>query len=236
MSSRAIFIIAAIVAVTGTAEAADDQVLFKSDFESAHVDSLPEELMVLAGEFSVKDIGGNKATHSKTLVRSSDLRNPTASPCGRAFIPKAPDGSHPASVLAWTASPVTGFSSRPAKIGCNFSRTKRRSPLPRSNGSRAHGHGCIFRFARCRRANGSSKDAHGRMGSRSQTSGQYPLKLPRHRRRVRPQSGAPPIQASPFSSTISASSRFVLRIRATAGKEAHFLSKEEFNPPDCLLR
>jgi hypothetical protein len=61
MSSRAIFIIAAIVAVTGTAETADDQVLFKSDFESAHVDSLPEELMVLAGEFSVKDIDGNKA-------------------------------------------------------------------------------------------------------------------------------------------------------------------------------
>ena len=61
MSSRAIFIIAAIVAVTGTAETADDQVLFKSDFESAHVDSLPEELMVLAGEFSVSDIGGNKA-------------------------------------------------------------------------------------------------------------------------------------------------------------------------------
>jgi len=61
MSSRAIFIIAAIVAVTGTAETADDQVLFKSDFESAHVDSLPEELMVLAGEFSIKDIDGNKA-------------------------------------------------------------------------------------------------------------------------------------------------------------------------------
>jgi hypothetical protein len=36
-------------------------VLFKSDFELAKVDSVPEELMVLGGQFSVKDIGGNKA-------------------------------------------------------------------------------------------------------------------------------------------------------------------------------
>ena len=61
MNSRTIFIIAAIVALTGSAQTPDDKVLFKSDFESANVDSVPEELMVLAGEFSVKDIGGNKA-------------------------------------------------------------------------------------------------------------------------------------------------------------------------------
>jgi hypothetical protein len=61
MNNRAIFIIAAIIALTCSAQPSDDKVLFKSDFESANVDSLPEELMVLAGEFSVKDIGGNKA-------------------------------------------------------------------------------------------------------------------------------------------------------------------------------
>jgi hypothetical protein len=61
MNSRAIFIIAAIVAVTGSADTPNDKMLFKSDFESANVGSLPEELMVLAGEFSVSDIGGNKA-------------------------------------------------------------------------------------------------------------------------------------------------------------------------------
>jgi hypothetical protein len=61
MNSRAIFIIAAIVAVTGSADTPNDKMLFKCDFESANVGSLPEELMVLAGEFSVSDIGGNKA-------------------------------------------------------------------------------------------------------------------------------------------------------------------------------
>ena len=61
MNSRAIFIIAAIVAVTGSADTPNDKILFKSDFESANLGSLPEELMVLAGEFSVSDIGGNKA-------------------------------------------------------------------------------------------------------------------------------------------------------------------------------
>jgi hypothetical protein len=61
MSSWTIFIIAAIVAVTGSAQTADDKVLFKTDFESANVGSLPEELMVLAGGFSVKEFGGNKA-------------------------------------------------------------------------------------------------------------------------------------------------------------------------------
>jgi hypothetical protein len=61
MNSRVIFIIAAIIALTGSAQPPDDKLLFKSDFELANVDSIPEELMVLAGEFSVKDIGGNKA-------------------------------------------------------------------------------------------------------------------------------------------------------------------------------
>jgi hypothetical protein len=61
MNSRAIFIIAAITAVTGSAQPPDDKVLFKSDFELANADSVPEELMVLGGQFSVKDIGGNKA-------------------------------------------------------------------------------------------------------------------------------------------------------------------------------
>jgi hypothetical protein len=61
MNNRSIFIIAAIVAVSGGAQAPADKVLFKSDFESARADSVPEELMVLAGQFSVKEIGGNKA-------------------------------------------------------------------------------------------------------------------------------------------------------------------------------
>jgi hypothetical protein len=61
MNNQFIFITAAIVAFTASAQPQDDRALFKSDFESAEVDSVPEELMVLGGEFSVKDIGGNKA-------------------------------------------------------------------------------------------------------------------------------------------------------------------------------
>jgi hypothetical protein len=61
MSSWTIFIIAAMIALTGSAQAPDHQVLFESDFELADVDSVPEELMVLAGGFSVKEFGGNKA-------------------------------------------------------------------------------------------------------------------------------------------------------------------------------
>jgi hypothetical protein len=59
MNKWFIFIIATVIALTGTV--LGDEVLFKSDFELANVDALPEELMVLAGEFSVKEIGGNKA-------------------------------------------------------------------------------------------------------------------------------------------------------------------------------
>jgi hypothetical protein len=61
MNSRAVFIIVAIVALNASAQTPADEVLFETDFEMAKVDSVPEELMVLAGEFSVKDIGGNKA-------------------------------------------------------------------------------------------------------------------------------------------------------------------------------
>jgi len=58
--NRTIAIITAIVALTAGAQTRADEVLFKTDFESVNVDSLPEELMVLAGQFSVKEIGGNK--------------------------------------------------------------------------------------------------------------------------------------------------------------------------------
>jgi hypothetical protein len=61
MNNLSIFIIAAIVALTASAQTPADRVLFKTDFESANADSVPEELMVLAGQFSVKEIGGNKA-------------------------------------------------------------------------------------------------------------------------------------------------------------------------------
>jgi hypothetical protein len=61
MNSRAVFIIAGIVALNSSAQTPADKLLFETDFEMAKVDSVPEELMVLAGEFSVKDIGGNKA-------------------------------------------------------------------------------------------------------------------------------------------------------------------------------
>ena len=61
MNNRPIFIIAAIIALTGNAQTPTDKVLFQSDFESANADSVPEELMILAGQFSVKEGGGNKA-------------------------------------------------------------------------------------------------------------------------------------------------------------------------------
>ena len=54
-------ITAAIVGFTASAQTPAGNVLFENDFELANADSVPEELMVLAGEFSVKDIGGNKA-------------------------------------------------------------------------------------------------------------------------------------------------------------------------------
>jgi hypothetical protein len=60
MNNRCVFIIATILALTCSAQTSADKVLFKSDFESVSVDSVPEELMILAGQFSVKEIGGNK--------------------------------------------------------------------------------------------------------------------------------------------------------------------------------
>jgi hypothetical protein len=60
MNNRFFFIIAAIIALTG-AQTPADKVLFETDFESVNADSIPEELMILAGQFSVKEIGGNKA-------------------------------------------------------------------------------------------------------------------------------------------------------------------------------
>ena len=61
MNNLAIFIIAAIVPLTASAQTPADRVLFKTDFESTNVDSVPEELMILAGQFFVKEIDGNKA-------------------------------------------------------------------------------------------------------------------------------------------------------------------------------
>jgi hypothetical protein len=61
MNNRSIFIIAAIVALTASAQTRAEKLLFETDFESANADSVPEELMVLAGQFSVKEIDGNKA-------------------------------------------------------------------------------------------------------------------------------------------------------------------------------
>ena len=60
MNNWAIFTIAAVLALTGRAQTPDEKVLFNGDFELANVDSVPEEVMVLAGEFSVKEIGGNQ--------------------------------------------------------------------------------------------------------------------------------------------------------------------------------
>jgi hypothetical protein len=61
MNKRVIFITVAIVALTASAQTPQEKVLFKSDFELASADSLPEELMVLAGHFSVKETDGNQA-------------------------------------------------------------------------------------------------------------------------------------------------------------------------------
>ena len=61
MNNRFIFITVAIVALTASAQTPTDKVLYKADFESANADSVPEDLMVLAGQFSVKEIEGNKA-------------------------------------------------------------------------------------------------------------------------------------------------------------------------------
>ncbi len=61
MNNRFIVIAATIVALAVSAQTPADTVLYKTDFESANADSVPEELMVLAGQFSVKEIDGNKA-------------------------------------------------------------------------------------------------------------------------------------------------------------------------------
>jgi hypothetical protein len=60
MSNRPIFIIAATMALASSPQTLADSVLFETNFESANADSVPEELMILAGQFSVKAIGGNK--------------------------------------------------------------------------------------------------------------------------------------------------------------------------------
>ena len=60
MNNRFISITATIVALTASAQTPEARMHFKTDFELANADSLPEELMVLAGQFSVKEIGGNK--------------------------------------------------------------------------------------------------------------------------------------------------------------------------------
>ena len=61
MNKRSIFIITAIVALTASAQTPQEKMLFETDFESAQADSVPEELMVLAGQFSVEETGGNRA-------------------------------------------------------------------------------------------------------------------------------------------------------------------------------
>ncbi|MGA7882040.1 MAG: hypothetical protein WBL40_05225 [Terrimicrobiaceae bacterium] len=60
MNNRSIFIITAVVALTCSARTRANEMLFETDFESTQVDSVPEELMVLAGQFSVREIGGNR--------------------------------------------------------------------------------------------------------------------------------------------------------------------------------
>jgi hypothetical protein len=60
MNNQFIFITAAIVALTASAQTPADKVLFENAFESANMDSVPEELMILGGQFSVKEIDGNK--------------------------------------------------------------------------------------------------------------------------------------------------------------------------------
>ena len=61
MNNQFIFITAAIVALTASAQTPREKVLFKSDFESVNADSVPEEMMVLGGQFSVKEFDGNRA-------------------------------------------------------------------------------------------------------------------------------------------------------------------------------
>ena len=167
MNSRTVFIIAAIVALTGSAQTPDDKVLFKSDFESANADSLPEELMVLAGEFSVKDIGGNK-----TL----ELPGNPLEDFGALFGPAESDG------IAVRARVYSESSKRLApRFGVGLSGVSgyRLLVVPGQNRLQllkdqealasapfewksAPGRRCIFRFARFPTANGSSKDEYGR--------------------------------------------------------------------------
>ena len=83
MNSWTILIIAAILALTGSAQASDEKALFKSNFEVASVDSVPEELMVLGGGFSVKEIDGNKLL---------ELPGDPLEDFGALFGPTEPDG------------------------------------------------------------------------------------------------------------------------------------------------
>jgi hypothetical protein len=60
MNNQAAFVIAAVVAVTLGSHAAENKELFKEGFDVANRDSVPEELMILSGQFFVKEIDGNK--------------------------------------------------------------------------------------------------------------------------------------------------------------------------------
>ena len=60
MNNRSFFIITAVVALTCSAQTRANEMLFETDFESAQAYSVPEELMVLAGQFSVRESGENR--------------------------------------------------------------------------------------------------------------------------------------------------------------------------------
>jgi hypothetical protein len=175
MNSRAIFIIAAIVAVTGSADTPNDKMLFKSDFESANVGSLPEELMVLAGEFSVSDTAATR--HSSSSATRRKTRAHSTGGIGwyryvRARFFRKLQGLH--SLWGWLDG-VAGYRLRRARSKSTATLKDQEAvasaPLEWVG---TLDMAASFRFARCRRGNGSRRRA-GRMDLLSQTSGRYPL-------------------------------------------------------------
>ena len=208
MNNRSIFIIAAIVALTGNAQTPADKVLFKTDFESANADSVPEELMVLAGQFSVKEIGGNKAL---------ELPGTPLEDFGALFGPAESDG---VAVRARVRSESTKRLAPRFGVGLSGVSGYRLlvSPGPKraatTEGPAGPGVG-TFRVEAGHMdiaAPAGPQDFRGQMDHRrtsvgrtelpSQKIGRYPLKSRKPRLRAKPRSGEPPIRASQFCSTI----------------------------------
>ena len=194
--------------LTASAQTPADRVLFKTDFESTNVDSVPEELMILAGQFSVKEIDGNKAL---------ELPGTPLEDFGALFGPAESDG---VAVRARVRSESTKRLAPRFGVGLSGVSGYRLLVSPGQNALQLLKDQQVVASAPfewkqgtwtslqlqvrkiCEGKVDTSKDERGRTELPSQKIGRYRLKSQKPHRRAKPRSGAPPIPAGQFCSTI----------------------------------